>query len=311
MTLVLQGHDLIKEYALKQANGEVEEEEEERPKERNIERPKKGRSFGIVSKPEDKDKKIGKPQENNFQNSSTVNIVPQADSNIIQNNNSNQSSFSFIKKKPTDKTNNKTDNKSVNNNNVHKPFFLTPKTEKKTEQIFPKEDIDLFSVPANNDTLIDLYNIESQPNEAVKKLNEQLTQVYNSKEDNVTQNYQNGFGNTIPNNNYNILNMNYPNININNFYSSPFNNPQNNQANLLNPNGMNYGYQNMGQTQPYQTPPLMAPIFNIELYDDPKKKTQNPYGMNPPTSFKMDYNSNINNNQSRKEDPFKNLVSFK
>ena len=45
MTLVLQGHDLIKEYALKQANGEVEEEEEERPKERNIERPKKGRSF--------------------------------------------------------------------------------------------------------------------------------------------------------------------------------------------------------------------------------------------------------------------------
>lgn len=280
MSLVIQGHDLIKEYALRKETNAVEEEEEDEPRERHFVRPKAGRSFGIVSKPEDKIKEQKKT------------IIP---NNNIQNNQVQSTEkpkgFAFIKKKPSNPVNN-------NNTNVLPVNSIqqqeTPKIQQQPE---------ILSVSANNDTLIDLYNIESQTTEAVKKLNEQLNQAYSQPSTQpMSQNPINPLSNT---NNYNIQNMNYPNININNFYSAPYTNNT-----PLNQKPFGYGYQN-NLSNPMMAPPMyqqpmVSPLYNIELYNDPKKEQSNMFNMQSQPVINMNYS----NNQVKKDDPFKNLVSF-
>ena len=278
MSLVIQGHDLIKEYALRKESNTVEEEEEDEPRERHFVRPKAGRSFGIVSKPEDKNNIPKKTIANNTSN------------NNIQNNNQVQppqtekpKGFAFIKKKPSDKVNSTT-------------TVLPANSIQQTQPPITQQQPELLSVSANNDTLIDLYNIESQTTEAVKKLNEQLNQAYSHPSQPVQPQIPiNPMSNS---NNYNIQNMNYPNININNFYSSPY---------VNNQKPFGYGY----QTNPMMTPPMYqqpmgSPLYNIELYNDPKKEQNKVFNMNSQPVINMNYGSN----QVKKDDPFKNLVSF-
>jgi hypothetical protein len=67
--------------------------------------------------------------------------------------------------------------------------------------------------------------------------------------------------------------------------------------NMMN-NNMNYQFQNNYNMMQQRN------IMNLELYNDPKKEYQRPVSQSP-----FVYNIDLNASK-KKEDPFKNLVSF-
>ena len=97
--------------------------------------------------------------------------------------------------------------------------------------------------------------------------------------------------------------MNYP---MNNFYNTNNNNiMMNNNMNMMNNNmnmmnNMNYQYQNNFQNNNYM---MQQNAIKLELYNDPNKPNQIP--------SQSPFVYNIDLNARKKEDPFKNLVSFK
>ena len=52
--------------------------------------------------------------------------------------------------------------------------------------------------------------------------------------------------------------------------------------------------------------PMGNPLYNIELYNDPKKDQSKVFNMNSQPVINMNYGSS----QVKKDDPFKNLVSL-
>jgi hypothetical protein len=121
--------------------------------------------------------------------------------------------------------------------------------------------------------------------------------AYNTKQDPNKPNYDilNNIYN--PNNNINMMNNN---MMINNNMNMMNNNMMNNNMmnnNMLN-NNMNYQFQNNYNMMQQRN------IMNLELYNDPKKEYQRPVSQSP-----FVYNIDLNASK-KKEDPFKNLVSF-
>jgi hypothetical protein len=104
--------------------------------------------------------------------------------------------------------------------------------------------------------------------------------------------------------------MNYPNININNYYP---NNIYNQQIPTNNPYMYNNPYSHPNMMMPMQQMPyqnqMNGTLYNIELYEDPKKKATN--NDNKPQQFVFNTNQIDIPKKSEIVDPFKNLVSFK
>ena len=318
MSLVLQGHDLVKEY---QINGYPKDDYEAQDdffvEQKPVVKKKQGRSFGIVSK---KDDEIN--NDNNIINNSNNNTTSLIDfggdinngnNNIIDfkkgNENSGGSSFGFINKSNSMKNN----NVSLNPHNTPKQsgFGFIKKSAQNTsnllEDFSSSQQSDLnFNLNAinnninnNNDkgNLVDLFEVQTEKSEIVKNLNENLMNAYNTKQDPNKPNYDilNNIYN--PNNNINMMNNN---MMINNNMNMMNNNMMNNNMmnnNMMN-NNMNYQFQNNYNMMQQRN------IMNLELYNDPKKEYQRPVSQSP-----FVYNIDLNASK-KKEDPFKNLVSF-
>ena len=278
----------------------------------DVNKPKSGFSF------------IKKKNQNN--NSNNFNIINNNNNLPIQNsNNSNDINDIFAQSKTpsqtqsTNKTNDETNNNNSNlnnNNNINNNNNL----------------INIF----NDDQLVDLFNIETPTSDAVLNLSKNLLNLYSEKEEdkNLNQNITNP--NNNPNSsNFNVLNMNYPNININNYYPNVQQNKSkigmmnNNyginpmmgynyqpQSNYMNNNfgfwygyGMNLGgqYGNIGMNM--NNGPI-NPGFNYqpEFYNDSKKDKDEPKPILLTNNKPFELNLGKN---KEKEDPFKNLVDFK
>ena len=291
----------------------------------------------------------------------------QSQNNINPNNNQNkdsskQSGFSFIKKKNANQNqNNINNNENNNNNNSNAPninssnnnnlnnindiFYIQPQNNN-NNNTNNNSNIPLSNNSNNNNNsnqnttntnnqnnnnlvnifeseqLVDLFNIETPTSDAVLNLSKNLSNIYSQKEDNNNPQMQN------TNSNYNVLNMNYPNININNYYPNEQQNKMKN--NMMNnnfgmnpmmgynyppqPNYMNfwypYGMNNMGMGMNMVQPPINPGLnYQAEFYKDPKKEKEEP------KSILLNNNTfdlNLGRDKKKeKDDPFKNLVNFK
>ena len=325
MSLVLQGHDLIKEY---ETNGYpdienyVNEDEEFYREQKPIVKKKQGKSFGIVSKKDDNDDNNNKNNfnngnvNNNNNNNNNATLIDFGNDDHNDNNHNVKNGFSFINKSNSMKNNIKS-NKSENIQKTSGFGFIkkTPiPSSNLLEDFTSKPNLELnFNINNNNNNnisnnnnnnnniinmnnnnnqanLVDLFDVQTQNSEAVNNLSKNLMDAYNSKEE--------------PNKpNYNIFNMNYP---MNNFYNTNNNNiMMNNNMNMMNNNmnmmnNMNYQYQNNFQNNNYM---MQQNAIKLELYNDPNKPNQIP--------SQSPFVYNIDLNARKKEDPFKNLVSFK
>ena len=187
-----------------------------------------------------------------------------------------------------------------------------------------------------NDQLVDLFNIETPTSDAVLNLSKNLLNVYSEKEEDKNINNANTISksniNSIPPN-YNVLNMNYPNININNYYPNTQQNK--NKLGMMNSNyrinpmiGYNYqpqlNYNNFGFWYGYginnnnggqymglnMNKGTINPGFN---YQPEFYKKEKEIEKEEPKSILLNTDSfelNLKKNKE-KDDPFKNLVHFK
>ena len=192
----------------------------------------------------------------------------------------------------------KNNNVSLNTQNIPKQsgFGFIKKTAQNTSNLLEdfsssqQSDLNINLNPINNNinnnnnkgNLVDLFEVQTEKSEIVKNLNENLMNAYNSKQDPNKPNYDllNNIYN--PNNNINMMNNNMM---------------INNNMNMMN-NNMNYQFQNNYNMMQQRN------IMNLELYNDPKKEYQRPVSQSP-----FVYNIDLNASK-KKEDPFKNLVSF-
>ena len=280
-------------------------------------KPKSGFSF-IKKKNMNQNIPINNNNSNNTNNNNNITIPSQSENNInnindIFNNNINppQNTINNINNNiNTESNNNNTNN---NNSNVNKS----------------STNNNLINIFEDDNHLVDLFNIETPTSDAVLNLSKNLSNIY-SKE---------GEGIVKPNNpnssNYNVLNMNYPNININNYYPNEQQNK--NKVGMMNnnygmspmmgynfqpqPNYMNnnfgfwygYGMNNMGgqyMGMNMNSGPI-NPGFNYqaEFYKDNKKEKEKEEPK--PILFNNNtFDLNLKKNKE-KDDPFKNLVDFK
>ena len=195
--------------------------------------------------------------------------------------------------------------------------------------------------------LVDLFNIETPTSDAVLNLSKNLINIYSSENEGENNNGNNNNiinnKNQIPNtnSNYNVLNMNYPNININNYYpnneqqqkkNKPIMNNNNygmnpmmgynypNQGGYMNNNfgfwygynmNMNPNYMNMGMGM--NNPINTGFNYQNEFYNEKKiekekeKEEQKPILLNN-NIFEINLSRDL---KKEKDDPFKNLVDFK
>ena len=297
---------------------------------------------------------------NNLDNNNNI------QNNILPNNNESnktKSGFSFIKKKNNTNQNNPITNSNnpseqnantFNANNIN-DIFNNNQTQNNNNNTNVNANIDNSNNnninsnqnnknnPNNNilnifeeEQLVDIFNIETPTSDAVVNLSKNLLDIYSQKDDD-KNNSQGGMLNNANSSNYNVLNMNYPNININNYY--PNQQQDKNKVGMMNNNyGMNpmmgynyqsqpymnnnfgfwYGYgmnnmnmgMNMGMGMNMNNRPI-NPGFNYqaEFYRDPKKEKDEPKPIlltNDNDNFKL----NLKKDKA-KEDPFKNLVEFK
>ena len=277
---------------------------------------------------------------------------------FIKDSNKSKSGFSFIKKKNMDNNQNNPKNSNDNNtlnsqnqnssneidnifNNSQKPAQNNNNNNINNNNISVNEDKNITNLNQNinksnnlinifgDDQLVDIFNIETPTSDAVLNLSKNLLNIYSEKDEDKNKSILNN-----PNtSNYNVLNMNYPNININNYYpneqqtKSKIGMITNNfgmnpmmgynyqpQQNYMNNNfGVWYGYgmnnmggQYMGMNINSRT---MNPGFNYtaEFYRDPKNEKEEP---KPILLNNNTFELNLGKNKE-KEDPFKNLVDFK
>ena len=284
-------------------------------------KPKSG--FSFIKK-----KNITQNNQNNQNN-------PLNPNNTVNNNISSQNTNNFNNindifnnsQNNTQNNNNTTNINSENNNNSNSNINQNNNNNNL---------INIFE----NDQLVDLFNIETPTSDAVLNLSKNLLDIYSEKED---QNKINPSINNPNNNpkssNYNVLNMNYPNININNYY--PNDQQNKNKVGMINNNfGMNpmmgynyqpqnnymnnnfgfwygYGMNNMGgqyMGMNMSNGPI-NPGFNyqVEFYKDPKKEIEKEKGKDEPIPILLNnttFDLNLKRNKE-KEDPFKSLVDFK
>lgn len=344
MALILQGHDLIKEYDSKpHIENQHYEEPERHFRQKNINKPK-GKSFGIVSKPEDKNTPHQDHQEhheNNQQsNQYTSNNTEPSNTNSLidlefgdqSSTNSNNlpkkdSGFSFIKKKNTYTVPAKTDTNpqpiTDQKSNSSKSAFKFIKNHSKTPQ--PAQTQQQFINPLNPQITIQqqqppqesqkspLFQVspqDSKPESYIPESSESLVDIYNIQVEtsetikNLSSNLKKAYD--APKN----TQPNQPQ------YNNAFNYPGGNMNGYyINPYqnnmgmGMNYGYpnymSNYNNNNNVQRSILTQP-FNIELYNDPNKKQ--PEIEQKPFTYNTNYSNNILNKEDK--DPFKSLVSF-
>ena len=310
---------------------------------------------------------------NNTNNSNNANNIVNNDNNNEKN--EHKSGFSFIKNKKKHEVNN--NNNITNNNNDINSLFENNNNQtinNNTNNITNIENvnqnnpnninnINKASIPnvniqkqnsngSNNiinlfesDQLVDLFNIETPTSDAVLNLSKNLINIYSTENEEENNNNQNNNiinnKNPIPNtnSNYNVLNMNYPNININNYY--PNNEQQKKNKSMMNNNnygmnpmmGYNYpnqGYMNnnfgfwygynmnmnpnymnmgMGMSNPINTGfNYQSEFFNDKKIEKEKEKEeQKPILLNN-NLFELNLTRDL---KKEKDDPFKNLVDFK
>ena len=313
----------------------------------------------IFSIPQNQNKEFA-PKMNNEINIEPIPNNPNDQKNIFDNIQDNpnitkskkESGFSFIKKKnvhPNTNTNPNPPNPipAPNTNNILDDLFST-----NTNQ--PKQNIQ--NAPDNNNQnktskepsmnifesgqLVDLFNIETPTSDAVLNLSKNLLNIYSQKDEPqpiINDPNPNLVMKNANNSDYKILNMNYPNININNYYNEMQNKNKNGilnnnynmnpmmgynyppQSNYMNNNfGYWYGY---GMNNQYMNIPMniprVNPIYNynveynkepIEIKEEPKPIILNNDKINKDIGFNLDLNLKSNKD---KEDPFKSLLDLK
>ena len=292
-------------------------------KKNNTEPTKKKSGFDFIK---NKKKQINTNNNNNPTNNinelfSNNNILNNNNKLEIENNNQNN-----INTKNVANTNIINQNSNTTNNDL-----IKANTENNNV-------INLFE----SDQLVDLFNIETPTSDAVLNLSKNLINIYSIEKEEENNNNKNNIinNNQIPNtnSNYNVLNMNYPNININNYYPNNEQQQNKNKQMMNNNYGMNpmmgfnypnqggymnnnfgfwYGY-NMNMNSNYMNmgiginPPINSgynyrnDFFN-EIKTEKEKEEQKPILLNN-NSFELNLSRDL---KKEKEDPFKNLVDFK
>ena len=302
------------------------------------------------------------PNSININQNNIFSINAQQKNDNSANNNKQKSGFSFIKKKNNNQNNQS--NNNIYNNNIPLPSQSSDNANDINDIFSPNptknnivnNKINIENNNSNinqnnsnnntsndnilnifeNDQLVDLFNIETPTSDAVLNLSKNLLNVYSEKEEDKNINNANTISksniNSIPPN-YNVLNMNYPNININNYYPNTQQNK--NKLGMMNSNyrinpmiGYNYqpqlNYNNFGFWYGYginnnnggqymglnMNKGTINPGFNYqpEFYKKEKeieKDEPKPILLNT-DSFELNLKKN-----KEKDDPFKNLVHFK
>ena len=186
---------------------------------------------------------------------------PTQNNNIVNTNNDINSLFETNQNAPANNNENNNVNNNVNNNANNLNIPNNTKTENNANQN-PNSNasgnsssnsiINLFE----SNQLVDLFNIETPTSDAVLNLSKNLINIYSTEkeEDNINKPINNNNmlnNNPNTNSNYNVLNMNYPNININNYYPNNEQQQNKNKPMMNNPNyGMNpmmgFNYPNQG-----------------------------------------------------------------
>ena len=240
MSLVIQGRDLVKEFA---NNGEVvkiyEKSEEPELEKRSQhfgkqKNEKKGKSFGIVDR-----------RENNNINNNQNNINTNAMNNN-QNNNNPEKGFNFIKRKQNNNNNNSNNNiknndnnsNNNNNNNVDLLGFGNDQNKNNTNNINSNQ----INIGNNNNNFpMDIFSIGNNQTNLNNNNNSNSNNINNNNlEENKNQN--NIFSNNIQaNNNINNTNNNNDNKSKSGFsFIKKKNNTSQGQNNpVVNPNDTN------------------------------------------------------------------------
>ena len=302
------------------------------------------------------------PNSININQNNIFSINAQQKNDNSANNNKQKSGFSFIKKKNNNQ-NNQSNNNIYNNNitppsqssnnandindifspNPIKNIIVNNKEKNENNNLNMNQNNSINNTSNNNilnifenDQLVDLFNIETPTSDAVLNLSKNLLNVYSEKEEDKNINNANTISksniNSIPPN-YNVLNMNYPNININNYYPNTQQNK--NKLGMMNSNyrinpmiGYNYqpqlNYNNFGFWYGYginnnnggqymglnMNKGTINPGFN---YQPEFYKKEKEIEKEEPKSILLNTDSfelNLKKNKE-KDDPFKNLVHFK
>lgn len=287
MTLITQGYDITKDEIPHNGSSVWGDDENTNQKTHTNVKTKPGPNFNITS---NKGEKKSVHQEkmfcinntssvNNTNNQLRVNGNNTTSGNNTSNNDKKTSGFSFIKK----------------NNTIPKTNIINPKSaiNNDIDQI-----ISVKSVTSNNENLLELYSVQTQPPKAVQDLSDNISKAYQAS--------------ITPNANPIQINMNQPNINITNYYQHPNIEPVN-QPNIYQPQ---YPMMNQPYVPPIQPvnngyymnkPNPIPQPYVLELYNPVKTDK-----ITPEESLKFTYNSNYTDslNPKKNNDPFKNLVSF-
>ena len=263
--------------------------------------------------------------------------------NINQNQNNpitNQNNINNVNNNPTQDTNNNNNINNIFNNNsqsqninINNTNNLNQNQDNNNNQNNTNNNKNIINI-FEEEHLVDLFNVETPTSDAVLNLSKNLLDIYSQKEEDKNNNNSQ----TVPTANnlnspyYSFLNMNYPNININNYY--PNNQQNKNEIGMMNNNYamnpmMGYNYQpqpfmnnNFGFWYGYGMNNMNGKYMNMGMNNGP---------INPGFNYQVEFNKDIkkekdepkpillNNSKFElnmrkekvKEDPFKNLVNFK